>query len=446
MHRDLKPANVKVRPDGLVKVLDFGLAKPLDPAGDSSRGSGATTSVATTRAGFVLGTAAYMSPEQARGRAVDKRTDVWAFGCVLYEMLTAKLAFDADGTTDTIAAVIRGEPDWSLLPSETPAVVRRLLRRCLAKDPQQRLPELATARLDIAEAQTPVAETEDTHAASSTRWRWAAVSLGVLAVLALTATMTLRPEPAAPQLRVDLAVLAGSFALSPNGLELAFVAPANGAPTLWMRSLEDGTTRLLAGTEGARSIFWAPDGRSIGFLGAGSLSRVDLSDGTIHVLHERATDGSPSGAWNADGDILYPLSGVSPLVRLNPSRPGFSEVTTLGTGEVSHLQPHFLADGRRFIYFVTGENTGIYLGSLDGDTPRQLVTSDGGGVIAAGHLVFPRQGALIAQPLDLARVEPSGEAFRIAEPEGDSDCGRRLLRVSLDQRDARVSSFGALAG
>jgi Tol biopolymer transport system component len=229
--------------------------------------------------------------------------------------------------------------------------------------------------------------------------------------------MAFRPEPAAPQLRVDLAVFAGAFSLSPDGRELAYVARTNGAPMISIRSLEDGTTRLLAGTEGARSIFWAPDGRSIGFLGGGPTSRVDLSDGAIHVLHERGTDGAPNGAWNPDGDILYPASGVSPLMRLNPARPGLSEATTLGDGEVSHLAPYFLADGRRFIYFVRGEKPGIYLGSLEGGTPRQLVTSDGGGVIAAGHLVFPRQGALVAQPFDLERMEPSGEAFRIAEPE-----------------------------
>jgi Tol biopolymer transport system component len=450
IHRDLKPANIKLRPDDTVKVLDFGLAKLTDPAaaqkGPAVTQSPSITSPQMTQLGVILGTAAYMSPEQAKGRRIDKRSDIWAFGCVLYEMLTGQSAFGGDDVTDTLAAIVRAEPAWGAVPANTPEAVRRLLRRCLTKDLQQRLPEITTARLDIQDAQLDeapaVAQSSERRSAAL---RWAAL-LASVAAIGLVATAALRRDARPPELRVDIATpptgAPTAFALSPDGLKLVFAAPSNGQMMLWLRSLEDGSTRVLAGTDGVGSAFWSPDSRSLGFLFGGSVKRLDLSDGSVRTLVERGGGGSGGGAWNNDGVILYAVSSATALSRLGAAAPGpVAAATTLAARESGHLQPTFLPDGRRFIYYVRGtpDVSGIYLASLDGGTPRRLVTSDACGVVAAGHLVFPRQGALVAQPFDFDRLDVTGEAFRIAEPvHGGNDSTAAVYAVS-------ASSGGALA-
>ena len=276
IHRDLKPANIKVRADGTVKVLDFGLAKALDPAAASSpeaMNSPTITTPAVTQAGMILGTAAYMAPEQARGTAVDKRADVWAFGVVLYEMLTGQRLFTGATVSDTIAAVLKGEPDWTTLPTGTPPAIRRLLRRCLEKDRKRRLTDAGAARLEIDDALTPqsavdgaVASGTSAHAPRG-RLAWmtglAAAAVFGMAAMALPALRHLRetPTPAPPETRLEMATPATSdvmsFAVSPDGRQVVFVASGDGASRLWVRPLDTTAAQpLQPSTPAAHAARW----------------------------------------------------------------------------------------------------------------------------------------------------------------------------------------------
>jgi Tol biopolymer transport system component len=452
IHRDLKPANIKIRPDGTVKVLDFGLAKALDPA---ATGSGPlpdaltmsptiTSPALMTNVGVILGTAAYMSPEQARGLPVDRRSDVWAFGCVFFEMLTGTRVFAGDDVTDTIAAVVRAQPDWDSLPTGTPPAIRRLLRRSLEKDRKQRLPDIGVARLEIDEALSGAhldAPAMLRRPPTSERFAWIAVAtLAVLAVTAVgvAATLASRSAPAFPEMRVDIqtppTTAPGDFALSPDGLKLAFVATQNGQPVLWLRSLEDGTTRAFARTEGAESPFWSPDSRSIAFVdGSGSgMKRIDVADGVIRPLAALNRVGR-GGTWNREGVILAGFGTVQPLWRVSAlSRTGPVAVTRLTDQELGHGYPQFLPDGRHFLYYVrlASDVGGINLGALDGAEPKRLATADGGAIVAAGHLFFPRQGAIFAQPLDMTRFELTGEPVRVTQPAVEGPSKRFSLNMS----------------
>ncbi len=285
VHRDLKPANIKVRADGTVKVLDFGLAKAMDPAGTSSADAmnSPTLSVHGTMQGVILGTAAYMAPEQARGKTVDKRADIWAFGVVLYEMLTGRAAFAGDTITDIIAALVSREPDWTALPAATPETIRRLLARCLEKDPKRRLRDIGDVRFELEgnHAMPPA-----TSATSTPRpWLWMAAAL-VFAVttIALAVTSWRGGGNASTADSFELAIAPpagaefhlgdnlGNVILSPDGTTIAFVAATSKATTLWLRSLATDDARPLPGTEGAFIPFWSPDGRRIGFFASGGLT------------------------------------------------------------------------------------------------------------------------------------------------------------------------------
>src|SRR5262245_53244234 len=297
IHRDLKPANIKVRPDGTVKVLDFGLAKALQPAGvgaaTSLSMSPTIASPAVTAAGIILGTAAYMSPEQARGADVDRRADLWAFGVVLYEMLTGRRLFDSVTVSDTVAHVLMKEPDWSALPTNIPPLIRSLLRRCLEKDRKRRLDSASVVRLEVEEASTaaPVANAAAGPTAAEDRrkrllWMTAcAVAIFVASALAVPAVRHLRetPRPIPVETRTDIVTpptdQPSNFALSPDGQKIVFVASGDGGSHLWLRSLSTTMAHPLTGTDGARYPFWAPNSRSIGFFAAGALKRLDVDDG-----------------------------------------------------------------------------------------------------------------------------------------------------------------------
>ena len=418
IHRDLKPANVSISPKGLVKVLDFGLAKALEsPAVTADAMASPTiTSPAATRAGVILGTAAYMSPEQAKGRTADKQSDVWAFGCVLYEMLTGRAAFAGETVSEVLSEILKSEPDWRWLPADTPDGMRRLLRRCLQKDPLQRLHDIADARLEIDEAGGQPREHGKVADAAGRR------GLGLLVVLALVTLVvgaqTVRlwkaapsAPPAAPQMRLEITTpsfsgtIVGneleSLAISPDGLKVAFVTVSEGRSQLWLRPIDSASARPLPGTELAVLPFWSPDSRSVGFFANNELKRIDIEGGSIQPL-ARAPFGS-GGAWNRDGIILFAPIFSGPIYRIPASGGEAVPLTRLAPGQGAHSHPRFLPDGRRFLYHASGvgDAGGVYVGDLNGATPQRVLDAE----LALVHpssrqLLFIRQRTLYSQALD----------------------------------------------
>ena len=303
IHRDLKPANIKIRADGTVKVLDFGLAKAMDPAGTSRVDAinSPTVTAHATQMGMILGTAAYMAPEQAKGRSVDRRADIWAFGVVLYEMLTGRRAFDGDDISEVLASVLKTDPDLSVLPADVPPSVRRLLRRCLQKDPRKRLSAIGDARLELDEIE-PAAPAVRATAVPGRRSIVATLWPAVAGIVITAAVAALWPRPVGPpteivRLSVNLPESANftpprmatvsipQFALAPDGRSLAFVAARPALkPTLWLRQLDDVEARPVPGTEDAEDPFWSPDGRWIGFFAEGTLKKVAVAGGTVQTV------------------------------------------------------------------------------------------------------------------------------------------------------------------
>jgi serine/threonine protein kinase len=428
IHRDLKPANIKITPDGVVKVLDFGLAKAV--AGDGSSPDISQLPLMTkggTRSGVILGTAAYMSPEQARGKPVDKRTDIWAFGCVLYEMLTGRAAFTGDTVSDTIATILDREPDWQALPTTTPTSARQLLKRCLEKDPKRRLHDIADARIELDDTLSlpaiPPEITLATASQSGRRWMWAAASFVLVAIaIGFWPRMGSDPPSTAPEMRVEITTPPTtdpvSLAISPDAQMLTFVANADGQPRLWLRSLEAVSARPLAGTDGAAFPFWSPDSRSIGFFAEDELRRIDIASGTTQTLAN--THIARGGTWNRDGVILFAPGTFGPIYRVSDTGSEPVAVTHLAnppqTGQ-GHRFPQFLPDGRHFLFYALGspEYRGVYVASLDGSVTRRLVDADAIAVMASGHLLFVRQGALFAQNFDQERLELTGNPFPVAQ-------------------------------
>jgi serine/threonine protein kinase len=448
IHRDLKPANIKVRPDGTVKVLDFGLAKltqasgsGLQAAGDLSHSPTITSPAhlrqgyggqAMTGAGVILGTAAYMSPEQARGKPVDKRADIWAFGCVLYEMLTGQRVFKGEEISDVMAAVLRQDVDWTALPTEPR--LRRLLARCLDRDPRMRLRDIGEARVEIdkiikgaGDDTVRLPTTASARSAAPTgRSAWIAALGGALLIMAMAvpAVRHLRETrpPSPPETRLDVVTPATtdplSFALSPDGRQLVFVASGDGQPRLWLRPLDRIAAQPLAGTDGASQPFWSPDGRSLAFLADGQLKRIDLAGGSAQVLAPAIARG---GTWGEDGTLLFARTAGSPLSRIPANGGEAVGVTTLEQQQQSHRYPQFLPGGRDFLFYALGtrETQGIYLGSLDGPETTRLTAADAAGVYAPqGWLLFVRAGTLLAQRLDLAQRVLVGDPVTVADPVG----------------------------
>jgi Tol biopolymer transport system component len=453
IHRDLKPANVKVRRDGAVKVLDFGLAKVLDPLASGSGGRpggelglSPTLTAQATRAGVILGTAAYMSPEQARGRAVDRRADIWAFGAVLYEMLTGRLAFEGEDVSLTLANVLKQDVDWSLLPPDLPPGLRRLLRRCLEKDPRRRLASMADARLELDDTET-VGATVVPGAAAGTLPARRGVSGPFLALATAAfglaiATITLGilyHRVASQEPQVVRAFVQppekGSFrfvgggnlgpaTLSPDGRMLAFSAQgADGVQALYVRPLDASAPRLLAGTTGAGMPFWSPDSRNIGFYADGQLKRIAAAGGPAMTLCDVGVI-ARGGTWNRDGVIVFAPGPNDALQKINEGGGKPTPATTLDTahGESSHRWPQFLPDGKHFLYFVrfgalgtSNENNGIQIGSLDGGPPKSLLRAQTNAAYALGYLLYLRDTTLMAQPFDPDRLAFSGDAIPVAE-------------------------------
>jgi Tol biopolymer transport system component len=430
IHRDLKPANIKVRPDGTVKVLDFGLAKLNDPnvpnAPNVPSGFSMSPTIVTpamTQAGVILGTAAYMSPEQARGRPADRRSDLWAFGCVVYEMLTGARPFAGDEVADTLAAVLRADPNWQALPPSTPNGLRRLLRLCLERDPRKRLQSAGDARIRLAEAaDADGAPLVESRTAARTRivWLAAAIALAVLAGAAggyaLRQPADVEPREQRTEIVTPATFDPNSFAISPDGGQVLFVAATQGTARLWLRSLGATTARPLPDTDQAVYPFWSPDSRSVAFFAEGKLKRLDL--GSSKSLPLADVVGMRGGTWNSDGTVLYAAGTVGTLFRVPATGGTPAAVGTLAKGQSNHRFPVFLPDGRQFLYFAVGtaDTQGIYLGSLDAPTVTRLTAAaSAGNYLPGGWLVWVREGVLVAQRLDLEQRRLVGEPVTVAD-------------------------------
>ena len=451
VHRDLKPQNIKTSSEGKTKVLDFGLAKAMDPTGaaasaaDLARSptimnSPTLTAVHGTQLGVILGTAAYMAPEQARGAAVDKRADIWAFGVVLYEMLTGASLFAADTVGDTLAGVLRAEIDLAKLPASTPAAVRRLLRRCLERNPRNRLHDIADARIVIEDVLAGrLEETAPQPAPPTIRNRWW-LALPWLLTAGLAALLIARFESvpaasaAAPKRALEFSVPLGNLladdaelAFAPDGSAIVFTAldPALG-PQLWLRRLDRFDAAPLRDTVGATFPFWSPDGRSVGFFRDSdeTLCRYDLATGTVEVL-TKVELGGRGASWGADGTILFAASSNGPLRRLAASGGGVEEVTVLDPKVLdgSHRFPILLPDGEHFLLTFWSNQLeaanrfgGIYLGSFAKGLERRL-TPDLSQAVLVGRdrILVRRAGALVALPFDPETFEISGSGEKIAD-------------------------------
>ena len=460
IHRDLKPGNVKITPAGEVKVLDFGLAKGAGLAEASPDISHSPTlTQARTDVGVILGTAAYMSPEQARGKPVDRRTDIWSFGCVLFEMFTGRQLFGGETVSDTIAKILEREPPWSEIPSGVPERIRELLRRCLEKDPRKRLRDIGDARLELEEAisartsqsRRAAAEIEAQRSAARGRaplstWLVAGAAM-IVALLAIAWALSRSPGGAVRRLSINEpfgASLDGDAvdnAISPDGRWLVFTASdTSNTIQLWARDLSTLGGRPIPGTENGAKPFWSPDSRWVGFFADGKLKKV-RPDGGVQVIC--AAPDNRGGGWSKQGTIVFAPAGESPLFAVSASGGEPRQVTTLDSTrhETSHRFPYFLPDGRHFLYSTlpaTDRGFRILAGSLDGGPSREILTADSAPVYAApGYLIYLRDRTLVARKFDTRSLTAGGEPLAFPDMPATSQ--------STGLRAATVSSNGMLA-
>ena len=438
VHRDLKPANIKITADGTIKVLDFGLAKAFEDDSSAAVLSNSPTKMSGSLPGVIMGTAAYMSPEQARGRNVDARTDLWALGCVLYEMLTARAVFKGETATDIIAKVIEGGPDWKLLPPETPASVRMLLEAALTKDPKQRLQHAGDARLFLNRAVPAGADKPAVPPREHRSWiPIAALSLALVAALVPATLYFLRTPENPRDIRFELpapGIVPNTLRISPDGEKVAYIARVEGTSgvAIWLRPIGTIKTERLPGTENASGTpFWSADSRFIAFYADRKLKKISIEGG--QPVEIGAPDFFTGGAWSSDGVLLYSRAsggrGSAVIVRASDSGGEATPITETDPSQAEvHILPQFLPDKRHFLFHrvvfsgaFRGGDARLYVGSLDSKASKAIASLefnifDSPAIYAPpGFLLFVRSGSLVAQKLDLDRLEVVGGVIPIAE-------------------------------
>jgi Tol biopolymer transport system component len=440
VHRDLKPGNVMLTPAGDVKVLDFGLAKSgaADRAGsDPNLSASPTMTYAGTEAGVILGTAAYMSPEQARGRAVDKRSDIWSFGCVLFECLTGRQAFAGETVSDIVARILQTEPEWSALPEKTPERLRKLLARCLEKDVKRRLRDIGEARIQIEDliaarsTKSGVVRTERPARAATPPW--AAIAVTAVVVAAATGfapRLFVRATPP-PAVRFEVAAPKGHFiptdaarlSISPDGTRLAIIA-ADSAGTfeIWVRRLDSLVPRRLPGTEGALSSFWSPDSRWLAFFANDeALMRIGADGTGLERICE--TKSGRGGSWGKDGQIVFAPVSNGGIYRVS-SRGGTPVQLTWpdsASGVTGHRFPMLLPDGKHFLFAGVpagpDRKGGLHVGSLDGGPTREIARIESGMTwVAPGWLLGSRNASLVAWRFDMRSLKIVGDPVSVGDP------------------------------
>jgi eukaryotic-like serine/threonine-protein kinase len=420
IHRDLKPANIKLRPDGMVKVLDFGLAEAFGPGG------GAAAAVER-----FAGTAAYMSPEQARGKAVDKRCDIWAFGCVLYEMITGRRVFDGPDVADILARIVEDDASLDALPADTPVPIRRLLQRCLQKDRRKRLPDIGVARIEIDDALAAPADIGSSATRIRPAWIAAAVAVAVIIGVALYARSppTESPPPVRASIplagRLDFAVQQLSIALSPDGTRVVY-RTVGGGP-LRSRQLHDAQSSTIPGTEDASTPFFSPDGRWLGFFVGQTLKKVSLDGGAVVTIvtlpRNVGAQGYRGAAWSENGAIAFAPSTGAGLFTVSDRGGEARQLTDIDrrAQEAAHRWPHFLPGGNAILFTVKSTNlqsfddAQIIVRSLDTGEQHAVAQGHSAHYLPTGHLVFARAGALYAVRFDVARLAVTSAPVKVID-------------------------------